>query len=95
MAAWRRCDAFAQHVREDGYWRLAQPRAGHLQYRSCGRPGRVRESSHDASASADAVGSPFGSPVADRLCGTYLDQSPAWWVRTCPVHPQGDVSGWV
>ena|ERR1700730_8166026 len=31
-----------------------------------------------ASASADAVGSPFGSPVADHLCGAYLDRSSAW-----------------
>jgi len=44
--------------------------------------GRVREGSHDASASADAVGSQFGSQVADRLCSTYLDHNSAWWART-------------
>jgi hypothetical protein len=32
----------------------------------------------DKSASADAVGSLFGFPVADRLCGAYLDRSSAW-----------------
>jgi len=34
---------------------------------------------HDRSASADAVGSLSGSPVADRLYGAYLDRSFAWW----------------
>jgi hypothetical protein len=47
---------------------------------------------HDASASAsaDAVGSPFGSPVADRPCDAYLDHTSAG--ERVPTHPQGDAS---
>jgi len=56
--------------------RLALLRPGHRRCRCCGC-GRVRKR-HDASASADAVGSPFGSQAADHLCGAYLDCSSAW-----------------
>jgi hypothetical protein len=55
----------------------ADPDGGRY-YRSCGwlRAGQGKQP-HE-SASADAVGSPFGSPVADSLRGTYLDRSSAW-----------------
>src|SRR5271166_2020143 len=40
--------------------------------RSCGWPsGMIGESSHDASAPVDAVGSQFGSQRTDHLCGAY------------------------
>jgi hypothetical protein len=75
------------------YRRLALPRPGHRRCRSCGRPsGPVRESSHDASASADAVGSQFGSQVVYHLRGTYPGAQ-FCLVSVCPpAHPQGGTS---
>jgi len=61
-----RSDAFAQRVREGGIddWRCRDPGAASADAVAAGGSGKVPRTS----ASADAVGSPFGSQVADRLC---------------------------
>jgi len=40
--------------------------------------GRAEKGSHNDSASADVIGSPFGSPMSDCLCSAELNHSSAW-----------------